>query len=58
MGGAGRRLEISGDGFDQRRFAGTIVAHQAENLALIDVERHIVQRADGTEILHDTFETR
>ncbi|ESX10344.1 hypothetical protein X768_15290 [Mesorhizobium sp. LSJC265A00] len=58
MGGAGRRLKISGDGFDQRRFAGAIVAHQAEKLALVYVERDVVQRADGTEILHDMFETR
>lgn len=54
------RVEIAGDHLDQRRLARAIVAHQADDLAGFDRQRHVVDRLDGAEMLRDIgeFENR
>ncbi len=44
--GAGRRLDVAGDGIEGRRLAGAVRADQRQHLALPDLERHAV---DGDE---------
>ena len=51
--GAVRGAEISGDDLDQRRLAGAVVAHKADNLRLVEAERNIVEGLDGAEVLRN-----
>jgi hypothetical protein len=44
IGDAPGRLQQSDDGGTRQGFAGTRFAHDAEHLALVDVERNIVDR--------------
>ena len=44
-----RRVE-AGEDLHQRRFAGAVVADDAQDLAGIHMEVHIAQRRDGAEI--------
>ena len=48
---AGRRLIEPGEAVEQRGLAGAVRADQAEDLALVHVEGHAVQRDDAAE--HD-----
>jgi hypothetical protein len=41
----------AGDGLDQRRLAGAVVAGQRQYLAGMEVERDIAQRLHATEVL-------
>ena len=58
--GAVARAEIAGDHLDQRRLAGAVVAHQADDLAGFERKRHVVDGLDGAEMLGDVgeFENR
>ena len=49
------RLIEAGEDFHQRRFAGAIVADDAQHLAGIHMEIHIAQRGDGAEIFCDAL---
>jgi hypothetical protein len=44
---AGGRLVDAGHDLDQRRFACTVVAEQAQNLARPHLQRDVVQHVDG-----------
>ena len=46
-----RGSEIAGYDFDQRRFARAIVAHQADDLARLEAQRHIVKRVNRAKML-------
>src|SRR6202043_2872424 len=48
---AGARLVEPGEAVEQRGLAGAVRADQAEDLALMHVERHAIQRDDAAE--HD-----
>ena len=50
------RAEIAGDHLDQRRLAGAVVAHQADDFAGLERERDVVDRLDGAEMLRDVDE--
>ena len=54
------RAEVAGDHLDQRRLAGAVVAHQANDFTGLQRERNIVHRLDGAEMLRDVgeFENR
>ena len=43
----------AGDGLDQRRLAGAVVAHEGDDLARVDLEVHVDERLDGSEALAD-----
>jgi hypothetical protein len=45
--------KISGDDFDERRFAGAVVAHQPDHLSGLDLQRDIVKGVNGAEVLRD-----
>src|SRR5690606_30391534 len=47
------RLVEAGEDFHQRGFAGAIVAHNAQYLAVVDAEIDVAQRGDGAEIFGD-----
>ena len=44
---AARRLHHAGQDLDQRRLAGAVVADEADDLALVDVEIDAAQRVDA-----------
>ena len=48
-----RGRKIAGDDLDQCRLAGAVVAHQAEHLALLEVDVDALQRLDRAEMLGD-----
>ena len=48
---AGARLVEPGEAVEERRLAGAVRSDQAEDLALVHVERHAIQRDDAAE--HD-----
>src|SRR5450755_3665951 len=48
-----RGREIARDNFDERRFAGAIVAHEAQYLAGIQSEVDVVQGMDSAKVLRD-----
>ena len=50
------RAEVAGDHLDQRRLAGAVVAHQADDLAGLERERDVVDRLDGAEMLRNVGE--
>ena len=58
--GAVARAEVAGDHLDQRRLAGAVVAHQADDLARLERQRHVVDGLDGAEMLGNVgqFENR
>ena len=45
--GAARRLEQRRQHLDRRRLAGAVRAEEREDLAGLDLERHVVDGADG-----------
>ena len=48
---AARRPEVSGDHLHQRRLAGAVVAHQADDLAGRQRHRDVVERVNRPEML-------
>ena len=48
-----RRQEIAGDNLDQRRLAGAVVAHEAQDLAGLDRQVDASQRLDRAKVLSD-----
>ena len=48
---AGVRRVVAGERLDQRRLAGAVLAHERVDLARLDVERRVDQRARGAERL-------
>ena len=54
------RPEVAGDHLDQRRLAGAVVAHQADDLAGLERQRNVVDRLDGAEMFRNVgeFENR
>jgi len=53
---AGRGRKVAGDDLDQGRFAGAVIAHEADDLARLEVEIDPRQRLDGAEMLRDAVE--
>jgi hypothetical protein len=53
-GALARRIE-AGENFHEGRFAGAIVADNAQDLATIDMKFHIAKRGDGAEIFVDAL---
>ena len=53
--GAMAGAEIAGDHLDQRRLAGAIVAHQADHLAGLDRQRHVVDREQPAKTTNDVL---
>jgi hypothetical protein len=49
------RLVIAGQDLEQSRFAGAVVAKDAERLAMPDPHRHAGKRGDGAENLDQVF---
>ena len=47
---AARRLEHAGNDIEQSRLAGTVRADQRDDLAGLDVERHVVDRGEPAEL--------
>src|SRR5580765_6550880 len=47
------RLELAENAVEERGFAATVRADQAEDLTLLDVEAHAIHRGDAAEILFD-----
>ena len=48
--------EVAGDHLDQGRLAGAVVAHQPDDLAGLERERHVIHRLDGAEVLGNVGE--
>jgi hypothetical protein len=42
--------KVAGDHLDQRRLAGAVVAHQADDLAGLDGKRNVIDCLDGAEM--------
>jgi hypothetical protein len=53
---AGVRDVDAGDGLDEGRLAGTVVADQRYDFGRIDIEVHIRQRLHGAKVLADVAE--
>ena len=51
-----RRREVARDDLHQRRLAGAVVAHEADDLAGLDREIDVGQGADGAEFLPDILQ--
>ena len=48
----------AGDEVDERRLAGAVRPDQADDLALVQMERDVADGADTAEVLADTFEAK
>jgi hypothetical protein len=49
---------VSGYYFHQRRFAGAVIAHEAEDFARLDRKGHVGQRLNGAEILRNVVQLK
>jgi hypothetical protein len=47
------RAKVAGNDLDQRRLAGAVIAHQSDDFAGLEIERDIVERMNGAEMLDD-----
>jgi hypothetical protein len=54
--GAGVRWLGSGNGLDQGRLAGAVVADQADDLAAVDLEVDVLERLDRAEALREALQ--
>ena len=52
------RAKISGDDLDQRRLAGAVIAHESDDLTLIEVQRNVVKRVNCPKMLGDIGELK
>ena len=50
------RAKIAGDDLDQSGLAGTVVAHQSDDLAGLERQRNVVERVNGPEMLRNIFQ--
>jgi hypothetical protein len=56
LGAAGGRREVAGQHLHGRRLAGAVRAQEAEDLALVDLERHVVDGSRGAVVLGEALD--